>query len=94
MGAGGVLAYVSVIALFFSNAQNIFGDGPDNTFIIPIFMLLLFIISASVTSLLVFGKPIMLYMSGLKREAFILLFSTRGWLVVFVLLIAVALLPR
>ena len=92
INAGGVLVYVSAIAWLFSHAQNIFGDG--QSFIIPLFMLLLFIISASVTSLLVFGKPIMLYMEDLKKEAFIFLFSTLGWLVIFVLLIAISLLPR
>jgi hypothetical protein len=86
--AGGVLAYVSLLALFFSNAQNIFGNGPDDKFIIPIFMLLLFIISATVTGFLVLGKPIILYMKGLQKEAFILLFATLGWLVAFILMIA------
>ena len=86
--AGGVLAYVSALALFFFNGQKIFGDGAS--FVIPIFMLLLFIISASVTSLLVFGKPIMLYMKGLQKEAFVLLFATLGWLVVFILIIMIA----
>ena len=90
--AGGILAYVSAIAWLFSHAQNIFGNG--QSFIIPLFLLLLFIISASVTGLLVFGKPIMMYMSNLKKEAFILLFATLGWLVVFALLIVLALLIK
>ena len=92
INAGGVFTYVVAVAWFLSNAQNIFGQADG--FIVPIFMLLLLIISASVTGLLVFGKPIMLYMEGLKKEAFIFLFSTLGWLVIFVLLIAISLLPR
>jgi hypothetical protein len=57
-------------------------------------MLLLFIISASVTGLLVLGKPIHLYLSGLKKEAFVLLFATTGWLVLFLVGITVILLVQ
>ena len=48
----------------------------------PLFVLLLLVISASVTGLLILAKPIHLYLSGFKRETFILLFVT-GWLVLF-----------
>jgi hypothetical protein len=94
INAGGTFVYVLAIAWFFSHIQNIFDSSQPDSFLAPLFMLLLFIISASVTSLLVFGKPIMMYMSGLKRESLILLFATLGWLVVFVLMIAIVLLPK
>ncbi len=90
INAGGVLAYVSAVAWFFSHVQDIFGQTGNN-FIVPVFLLLIFIISASVTGLLVFGRPIMLYLDNLKKEAFIFLFATLGWLVLFVLLIVIAL---
>jgi len=56
-----------------------------------VFMLLLFVISASVTGLLVLGKPIHLYLSGLKKESLTMLFANMGWLVVFALITAIIL---
>ena len=88
--ATGVLAYVAAIALLMSNGQNIFSQQ-SNSFLMPMLMLLLFIISAAITGLLVLGKPIHLYMGGLKKEAIILLFSTLGWLVLFLILVVAAL---
>ncbi|MEK7067575.1 MAG: hypothetical protein AAB956_01095 [Patescibacteria group bacterium] len=85
INAAGVLVYISAVAWFMFNGKHIF-DGPDN-FMMPVFMLLLFVISASITGLLVLGKPISLYLEGLKKEAFTLLFVTLGWLVVFLVLV-------
>ncbi|MCR4274819.1 MAG: hypothetical protein NUW02_02090 [Candidatus Campbellbacteria bacterium] len=85
MNAGGVCIYVSGIAWLGFNTQGI-----DNVagFALPIFMLLLFVVSASITGGLVLGKPILLYLDGMKREAFILFCATLGWLVVFLAIIA------
>ena len=90
ISAGGVFAYVSFVSWFLSNAKNIFGPA-ENTLVIPIFMMLLFVISATVTGLLVLGKPVSLFMSGLKKEAFILLFATIGWLLAFLLAVGLIL---
>ena len=90
INAGGVLVYVSLVACLMFNGEGIFGQ--EESFIIPVFMLLLLVISASITGLLVLGKPIHLYLSGLKKEAFTLLFSTLGWLVAFLVAIIVFLL--
>jgi hypothetical protein len=92
INASGVFIYVSAIAWFFSNAQTIFGGKEDNSFLIPIFMLLLFIISASITGLLVLGKPIILYFNGHKKESVILLFSTLAWLGFYAFVVAIGLL--
>ncbi|MDP2736884.1 MAG: hypothetical protein Q8O59_03880 [bacterium] len=70
----GVLAYVSLVVLFMSNAQNIFGKG-DN-FMTGIIILLVFILSALITGSLVLGKPALLYLDGKKAEAIKLLFYT------------------
>ncbi|HNW96261.1 MAG TPA: hypothetical protein PLQ44_00850 [Candidatus Paceibacterota bacterium] len=85
INALGVFAYVSIVAWLIFNGEHIFDNKPS--FLIPLFMLLLFIISASVTGLLVMGKPIHLYLSGLKKEAFILLFITLAWLIIFIIVI-------
>lgn len=70
----GVLAYVSLVVLFMSNANNIFGKG-DNI-MTGVIMLLILILSASITGSLVLGKPVLLYLDGKKAEAIKLLFFT------------------
>ena len=92
VNAAGVLVYVSAIAWMLFNGEMIFGKASN--FLMPLLLLLLFIVSASITGLLVLGKPIHLYLSGLKKEAFILLFATLGWLVVFLIAVVVVLLLR
>lgn len=88
LNALGTFIYISLIAslIFF---------GPFNsktpTFLMPVFVLTLFIISASVTGFLVLGKPAQLYLAGAKREAVILFFSTLAWLALFLLLVVLAL---
>lgn len=76
------MAYVSVVVWLMSNGERFLGNKPDN-FLMPVSMLTLFVISALITSLLVLGKPIHMYLNGLKKESLILLFSTIAWLVVF-----------
>lgn len=75
--AAGVFIYVAAVAWIGFNGEAIFGKqeaGP----LMPMFVLLLFVLSAAITGLLVLGKPIHLYLSGLKKEAAILLFCTLG----------------
>lgn len=91
INAGCTFAYISLVAWFMSNGERLFGGGED-TFVIPIFMLLLFVISASITGFLVLGKPITLFIDGQKKEAFALLFATLAWLVVFLVIIILSLL--
>lgn len=38
---------------------------------------------------LVFGKPIYLYLEGLKKEAFALFVATLTWLIFFVIIVAI-----
>ena len=90
--ATSVFIYVSLVAWLGFNNQTIFGK--PTTFLTPLFVLLLFVISASITCLLVLGKPIHLYLNGSKKEAFILLFATLGWLVFFLMVLVIVLLLR
>ncbi len=90
LNAFGVLAYVSAVASFMFHGKGLF-PGEDN-FLMPILMLLLLIVSAATTGFLVFGKPIMLYLDGAKKEAFSMLLATIGWLALFLLIVFVALL--
>lgn len=88
----GVFVYVLTVAWVLFHAKEIFGEPPG--LLIPVFMLLLLIISATVTGLLVLGKPIYLYLDGLKKEAFVLLSATLAWLVLFLVAVVVVLLLR
>lgn len=88
--AAGVFIYVAGVAWLVFNSQRLFGRPAS--FLVPLFVLLLFVISASVTGLLVLGKPTHLYLSGLKRDAFTLLFVTLGWLILFLSAVLVGLL--
>lgn len=90
VNAAATFIYVAAVAWFGFNSQTIFGK--QSTFLAPLFALLLFVVSASVTGLLVLGKPIHLYVSGLKKEAVILFSITLGWLILFLLIVSVALL--
>ncbi|PJE50742.1 MAG: hypothetical protein COV29_03345 [Candidatus Yanofskybacteria bacterium CG10_big_fil_rev_8_21_14_0_10_36_16] len=82
--------YVILVASFMFYAPRIlnFDKGPDTVFA-PILMLLLFVLSAAITGWLVFGKSVMWYLDGFKKEALSLLSHTLGLLFA---LIAVALL--
>lgn len=56
-----------------------------NSFIAPISLLFLFVLSASVTSYLMFGKPAQLYVDGKKKEALSLVTYTLGFFCAFTL---------
>ncbi|MDD4333153.1 MAG: hypothetical protein PHT51_03505 [Patescibacteria group bacterium] len=83
------LAYIFLIALFFNNAQKMFGDGKN--FFIPIFMLLLLVLSVAVMGVLIFGKPLMLYLDGAKKEGVKLLLYTIGFLFIMTLVSSIIL---
>jgi len=79
--AAGVFVYVAAVAWLLFNAPGVLGKEPS--FLGPLFALLLFIVSATITGLLVLGKPLQLYLDGRKTEAIALLMATLGWLVAF-----------
>ncbi len=76
--------YVVLIALFFSNAQSLFGDTKSP--LIPMAMLLLFVFSAALCGTLVFGRPILWYVEGRKNDA-LKLFSFTILLILLVVII-------
>ena len=71
----GTSVYVIAIASFLYFLGKNFPGGNESVFI-PIFMLMLFVFSAAFTGILVFGRPIMWYLDGKKKEALSLLFHT------------------
>ena len=84
INALGTVIYVMIVALIMTSAEK----APDETksFIIPIAMLLLFLTSATITSSLVLGKPIMLYIDNQKQDAVKLFLYTVSWLIAFTLI--------
>ena len=85
--------YIAAVSLFLYSAGNLFGAGDPNEMLVSISMLSLLVLSAAVTGLLVFGRPITLYLGGSKKEAFKLLVWTIGSLfaitVVFFLILLI-----
>ena len=76
--AVGAFIYVAAVVALISNLQKIFGERPDPEFLAPLAMISLFCFSAAVMAMLVFGKPVMLYLDGKKKEAVTMLCWTVG----------------
>ncbi|NCO11441.1 hypothetical protein CO038_04330 [Candidatus Pacearchaeota archaeon CG_4_9_14_0_2_um_filter_39_13] len=81
----GTALYIILVAslIYFLNTGNF-----DNTrsVIIPITMLMLLVFSAAIVGSLIFGRPILWYMEGNKKEAISLLLNTLGIFLVFTLI--------
>ncbi len=80
----GTAAYIILVVSFIFSLR--FFSEAEDTIIIPIAMLLLFVCSAAITGFLVFGKPVMLYIDGKKRDAVSLLGYTLGILVLITII--------
>ncbi len=76
----GLVLYLVGVSWFMQNGKNWFGG--DDTLVGPIAILLLLVISASVSGLLVLGRPITLYLNGFKKSAWLSLGYTIGWLII------------
>ena len=81
----GTTAYIILVVLFIFSLQSLFSEKED-IIIIPVAMLLLFVSSAAITGFLVFGKPVMLYVDGKRKEAISLLAYTLGILLLMTIL--------
>jgi hypothetical protein len=81
----GTVAYVAVVATLMSNGEKIFGQMSD--ILGPLIVLTLFVLSAAVTSSLVLGKPILMYLNNQKSEAVRLFIYTLGWLALAIIIL-------
>ncbi|MFH1327050.1 MAG: hypothetical protein ABIH59_02905 [archaeon] len=82
--AFGTALYIILVATLMFSLQ---GFAPkEDTIIVMSTILLLFVCSAAITGFLVFGKPVMLYIDGKKREAVSLLGYTLGILVLLTII--------
>ena len=77
--------YIFGISFLLSNAEKIFDNKMPNLFG-PVAFLLLFVISVALMGILVFGRPVLLYLDNKKKEAFLFLFCTIGWLAIALIL--------
>lgn len=88
LNALGTAVYIAIVALVMQNGERIFGKTDNMTG--PIAILLLFVLSATITSALVLGKPILYYLENKKTEAVKLFFYTIGWLFVLTALVFIS----
>lgn len=88
LDALGVFVYVMGVVLVITNGDKIFGQMQN--FWGPVSFLLLFVFSALVCGLLVFGRPIYLWFDNAKKEAIrLLLFTVLNLFVILLLALAV-----
>lgn len=80
------VAYIAGITALMHGMERWVG-GREDSVLAPIAFLMLFVVSAATMGMLVFGKPVMLYMDGKKREAVLMAVYTTGCLAVFTLII-------
>ncbi len=75
-------AYVYGIGIFIFYAGSV-KLGKANVFLAPIAFLMLFVLSAGITSFLVFGKPALMYLDGKKKDAVYMLGYTFLFMFIF-----------
>lgn len=79
--------YIALVALLLNNGEKIFGKA--DTLFSAIAFLLLFVLSALVMSVLLIGKPLILYLDGEKKSAINMVIVSAGYLILY-LIIALA----
>jgi hypothetical protein len=77
--------YVMLVSFIMQHADRLL--GPDKTILAPVSVLMLFTLSAAVMASLVFGRPLMLYLDGKKKDAVKMAGGTIGFLALITLLI-------
>lgn len=68
--AVGAMAYISAVAWFFTNMEKLLGaDGKPDNIGAPIAILSLLVFSVAVMGVLIFGRPVMLYLDNQKKAS-------------------------
>ncbi len=86
------MAYISLVALFMSNADKTLGNVKG--MLAPIVFLTLLVMSAAITGSLVLGKPVMMYIDGQKKEAVKHFLLTIGWMFIVLVIGLIILIVR
>jgi len=76
-----VVAYVVTVIFIMLSGQELFSADPEDI-LTPIAILLLFTVSVAITGIVIFGKPVLLFLDGNKQDAITFLMYTVGWLFV------------
>jgi hypothetical protein len=80
--------YIGLVALFVTKGKDFFGAFEANhPALIAMSMLLLLVISVAVMGITIFGRPVMWYLDGNKKEAVLLALNTIGFLIIFGIII-------
>ncbi|EKE19656.1 MAG: hypothetical protein ACD_8C00124G0005 [uncultured bacterium] len=79
------VSYVGLVVLVMNNAERLFGDKPE--ILKGIAFLTMFVISAAVSAALIFGRPVLLYLEGKKKDSITFFSLMIGWLVLIFLLL-------
>jgi len=87
--ATGLLLYITLIATFMANANKVF--GPVDNFAGPIAFLLLFVVSAIITSSTVLARAGFLFWEKRYKESFTLLGWTLTWAIFYLISVFVIL---
>lgn len=74
----GLLFYINLVAWFFERAPRFFGSGAPPVLAASLF-LLFFVISALISSSLILGYPLLLFLENRKKEAL----AVAGWSLFF-----------
>lgn len=88
------LVYIGLVAVFLTNLEQGFGSLGERTWVAPFVMLTLFVLSAGVMAVTVFGRALMWYLDGQRREAVNLVVATLGWLAIVVAVVIATLFIR
>ena len=81
----GSFLYIAGVAWLMFNGEHLFGK--EDNFWMPVALLLLFVLSATIVGALVLGRPIYFYLGGAKQEALKLLFYTISGLLIITIII-------
>ena len=88
--AVGEIAYIAIVTGVMSNASQLFGQKQHDV-IGPIVFLTLIVLSVAVSGALIFGRSVMLYLDGKKKESLEVFGYTIGWLMIILAIILAAL---
>ena len=81
----GVLLYTAFAAIVISSSNALFGNKPSIWG--GVAFLMLFVLSAAIVGLLIFAKPVTLFINGEKKEAVTFLIATLAWLAILTTLV-------
>jgi len=80
----GQIAYILIVAFVFWRGDKWF--GPVDNYLGPIVFLTLFVVSASISGLIVFGYPFYIFLEKKQtKEAIKIVVYTTAWLVLFLM---------